>query len=55
MEPEWDIKFEPNSYGFRPSRSTWDAIEQLFMVLAPNRAPQWVIEGDIKGFFGAPG
>ncbi|CAM3749094.1 reverse transcriptase domain-containing protein [Alicyclobacillus pomorum] len=51
MEPEWDTQFAPNSYGFRPSRSTWDAIEQLFMVLATKRAPQWVIEGDIKGFF----
>ncbi|MCL6445396.1 MAG: group II intron reverse transcriptase/maturase [Alicyclobacillus sp.] len=51
MEPEWDIQFEPNSYGFRSSRSTWDAIEQAFKILAPRRAPHWVIEGDIKGFF----
>jgi RNA-directed DNA polymerase len=51
MEPEWDIQFEPNSYGFRPSRSTWDAIEQVFIVLGRRRSPQWVIEGDIKGFF----
>ncbi|POB11047.1 group II intron reverse transcriptase/maturase [Sulfobacillus sp. hq2] len=51
MEPEWDVQFEPNSYGFRPNRSAWDAIEQLFKLLAPRRAPQWVIEGDIKGFF----
>ncbi len=26
MEPEWEGKFEPNSYGFRPGRSTHDAI-----------------------------
>ena len=51
MEPEWDVQFEPNSYGFRPQRSTWDAIGQLFTLLAPRRAPQWVIEGDIQGFF----
>lgn len=51
MEPEWDMQFEPNSYGFRPQRSAWDAIEQLFTVLARRRAPQWVIEGDIQGFF----
>ena len=51
MEPEWDVQFEPNSYGFRPQRSTWDAIGQLFTLLASRRAPQWVIEGDIQGFF----
>ena len=22
MEPEWEARFEPNSYGFRPGRST---------------------------------
>ena len=51
MEPEWDIQFEANSYGFRPNRSTWDAVEQLFTLLATKRSPEWVIEGDIKGFF----
>jgi RNA-directed DNA polymerase len=51
MEPEWDIQFEPNSFRFRPSRSTWDAIAQLFIVLSSIRSAQWVIEGDIKGFF----
>ncbi|MCL6446126.1 MAG: group II intron reverse transcriptase/maturase [Alicyclobacillus sp.] len=51
MEPEWDIQFEPNSYGFRPSRSTWDAIGQVFIVLGKRHSNQWVIEGDIKGFF----
>lgn len=25
LEPEWEAKFEPNSYGFRPSRSCQDA------------------------------
>lgn len=50
MEPEWDIQFEPNSYGFRPNRSTWDAIGQVFILLAARRSPLWVIEGDIRGF-----
>ena len=26
LEPEWEAKFEPNSYGFRPGRSPHDAI-----------------------------
>jgi RNA-directed DNA polymerase len=30
LEPEWEAKFEPNSYGFRPGRSTHDAIEAIF-------------------------
>jgi RNA-directed DNA polymerase len=30
LEPEWEAVFEPNSYGFRPGRSTHDAIEAIF-------------------------
>ena len=26
LEPEWEAKFEPTSYGFRPGRSTHDAV-----------------------------
>jgi RNA-directed DNA polymerase len=40
-----------NSYGFRPKRSTADAIEQCFTVLARKISPQWVLEGDIRGCF----
>jgi RNA-directed DNA polymerase len=40
-----------NSYGFRPERCTADAIQNLFIVLARKRAPQWILEGDIKGCF----
>jgi len=42
---------DPNSYGFRPKRSTADAIEQCFGVLARKVGPQWVLEGDIRGCF----
>ncbi len=27
LDPEWEAKFEPNSYGFRPGRCCHDAIE----------------------------
>jgi RNA-directed DNA polymerase len=27
LEPVWEARFEPNSYGFRPARSCWDAME----------------------------
>jgi RNA-directed DNA polymerase len=42
---------DEDSYGFRPERSTADAIEQLFVVLARKSSPQWILEGDIKGCF----
>jgi RNA-directed DNA polymerase len=29
LEPEWEAKFEPHSYGFRPGRSTKDALKQI--------------------------
>jgi RNA-directed DNA polymerase len=29
LEPEWEARFEPNSYGFRPGRSAHDAIEAV--------------------------
>jgi len=51
MEPEWDIQFAPNTYGFRPQRSTWDAMGQVFTNLSRPNSPQWVIEGDIRGYF----
>jgi RNA-directed DNA polymerase len=30
LEPEWEAKFEANSYGFRPGRSCHDAIQAIF-------------------------
>lgn len=30
LEPEWEARFEPNSYGFRPGRSWHDALEAIF-------------------------
>ena len=40
-----------NSYGFRPQRSTADAINQCFRILAQNTSAAWVLEGDIRGCF----
>ena len=39
LEPEWEARFEPNSYGVRPGRSGHDAIEALFISL--NGKPKW--------------
>ena len=33
LEPEWEARFEPRSYGFRPCRSCQDAIRAVFEVI----------------------
>ncbi|MGX9419515.1 group II intron reverse transcriptase/maturase [Vibrio sp. RC27] len=40
-----------NSYGFRPNRSTADAVSQCFKCLALKQSAKWVLEGDIKACF----
>ena len=49
LEPVAEPGADPNSYGFRKGRSTADAIEQCFKVLSKSDAPEWILEGDIKG------
>ena len=49
MEPEWEAKFEPNSYGFRPGRSCHDAIEAIFSGIV--RKPKFVLDADIAKCF----
>ena len=49
LEPVAECSADPNSYGFRPERSTADAIEQCFVTLAKRVSPQWILEGDIRG------
>ena len=51
LVPVAETLADRNSYGFRPERSTADAIEQCFTVLGKGKSPQWVLEGDIKGCF----
>ena len=51
LEPEWETRFEANSYGFRPGRCTMDAIVALHATLAPAGASEWVLDADISGCF----
>lgn len=51
LDPVSESTADVNSYGFRPHRSCADAIAQCFNVLSKPNAPQWVLEGDIKGCF----
>ncbi len=50
IEPCYEEIAEPNTYGFRPMRSTKDAIEQIFLGIR-HKKEAWVLEGDLKGFF----
>jgi RNA-directed DNA polymerase len=49
LEPEWEAKFEANSYGFRPGRSGHDAIEAIFSSI--NKKAKYVLDADLKGCF----
>jgi RNA-directed DNA polymerase len=51
LEPIAETLADPNSYGFRPERSTADAIEQCVTTLSRRVSAQWVLEGDIRGCF----
>jgi len=50
IEPEWESKFEPNSYGFRPGRSTHDAIEAIHHSLR-GKTGKYVLDADISECF----
>ncbi len=49
LEPAWEARFEPNSYGFRPGRSCHDAIGAIFSGIC--QKPKFVFDADIKGCF----
>jgi RNA-directed DNA polymerase len=52
LEPIWEADFSTHSYGFRPNRSTYDAMTYIGKRLASSagQAYQWVIEGDIASY-----
>ena len=55
LEPEWEARFEPRSYGFRPGRGCHDAIEAIFQAgkgrngAGPRR--MWVLDADLAAAF----
>lgn len=51
LEPVAETTADPDSYGFRPARSTADAIAQCFSLLSHRGGAEWVFEGDIRGCF----
>ncbi len=49
LEPEWEARFEANSYGFRPGRSAHDAIEAIYTAI--NKKAKYVLDADIAKCF----
>ena len=49
LEPEWEVRFEAHSYGFRPGRGAHDAIAAI--VVAIERQPVFVFDADIEEAF----
>src|SRR5271157_698823 len=52
LEPEWEARFEPRSYGFRPGRSCQDAIAAIFTTCAgPMARRVWALDADLAAAF----
>jgi len=45
LEPEWEARFEPNSYGFRPGRRPHDAVMQIKICI--QHKAKYVLDADI--------
>jgi group II intron reverse transcriptase/maturase len=51
LEPIFEVGFKPSSYGFRPGRSTTQALEAIRV--EANRGFNHVLDADIRDFFGS--
>jgi RNA-directed DNA polymerase len=52
LEPEWEARFEPKSYGFRPGRGCHDAIQAVYEVVKGKRPKrQWALDADLAQAF----
>ncbi|MFC9331649.1 reverse transcriptase N-terminal domain-containing protein, partial [Kitasatospora sp. NPDC057015] len=52
LEPEWEARFEPKSYGFRPGRGCHDAIGAIYSTLnGKNPQRVWVLDADLTAAF----
>jgi RNA-directed DNA polymerase len=49
LEPEWEVKFEQHSYGFRPGRGAHDALAAIVVTI--ERQPMFVFDADIEEAF----
>jgi RNA-directed DNA polymerase len=52
LEPEWEARFEPKSYGFRPGRACHDAIVAIHQLVKGKRPKRgWALDADLAGAF----
>jgi RNA-directed DNA polymerase len=52
LEPEWEARFEPRSYGFRPGRGCQDAIGAIYLTVnGKNPHRLWVLDADLTAAF----
>jgi RNA-directed DNA polymerase len=52
LEPEWEARFEPKSYGFRPGRSCQDAMAVIHVTACGKTAKRlWVLDADLSAAF----
>jgi RNA-directed DNA polymerase len=52
LEPEWEARFEPRSYGFRPGRGCHDAIAAIYNVSkGPTARRTWALDADLAAAF----
>jgi RNA-directed DNA polymerase len=52
LEPEWEARFEPRSYGFRPGRGCHDAIVAIHTSASRQDARRlWVLDADLEAAF----
>ncbi len=52
LEPEWEARFEPRSYGFRPGRSCQDAVKAIHTSSKGSRAKRvWALDADLAAAF----
>jgi len=52
LEPEWEARFEPKSYGFRPGRGCHDAIVAIHTTVSRRDAKRvWLLDADLAAAF----
>jgi RNA-directed DNA polymerase len=52
LEPEWEARFEPRSYGFRPGRGCQDAIAAIYNACkGPMASRVWALDADLAAAF----